>query len=1383
MQTQAQSIKSRRCISVGICNGFRNDNGHRYDFCAGGRHAGRKWDRSIQRCRHSYKDSLGNGTSTRYAGRVWTDKTVYTGNAVFTNDENDNTIEVEKSEDADFLISYSALASSQQITQLPKVPVDVVFVLDFSSSMCWGVGKETVSESDGSDSRIAYMIDALNETIDTLREDNPNNRIGIVYFNRTGHTLLELTELSEANLDGIEEDENGTTQYLTMSWLEGSTGNDDGKAVVTCHIGNDVTATTDSKTNIQYGLYEGMSMLADEKNTIYDYEGMEYTRIPNVVLMSDGAPTTISMPANDNSWWAGLDYNDGESGSSGDNNNAWSGKGFMPMITAEYLKNKIDANYADRAKNANAQNPEQASSSMYTIGFSINSQTESMVELANMVLNPSENWDTANLQDEQCQNIVNSWSEYVQGKDTIVDYPGEKSSDSGRNFTVTHPTGSDAIYDVTSGIPSYVDQYYPAESSDALGDAFRQITSTITESAKAPTEVSGNDPVHDGYITYTDTIGDYMEIKDISTIIWNSQEFTNPTVSTVGNVTTYTFSGEINSPVYGTHNASEIQIQVESSGTGTAKTETLTVRIPASAIPVRVNGVEVNADGTVGSNESNNEYPLRVLYSVGLIDGVADQNGILNEGVVSDEYADTHTDEDGNLLFYSNKYSGNMDNGWEGSQTDDVTVGDAYVEFTPASDNPFYYVQDNTNLYLDADCTQPATGKLDENTTYYFQISYYDVVGTSVQTAVLERPGSEIDSNYVSATRENGQLQLQEGAPRLGNLSDFIQMKEDTSLTNTADSSYYPTYQGNGVFRVYLGNNGVLPVKTKTAMENTKDVVQPGTDTSLDGKLVGVGDQLEYVIHWVNDATDSAGKYVAADVTVTDQVPVGTSFVSAENEGTEENGTVTWNLGTQEAGASGTVRFTVEVTEDAINYDSIQNTASIQPGDNDPKTTNTVTNYVPKKEVTGTDSDGNASVGDTLTYTIAWRNTEAASADVTIVDVLDEGLDYIENSANPSATYDEGTHTLTWVVENAAAGAQGSVTFQAQVNENAADTTVENQATVQIDNQAGVSTNPVETPVNPENPGGITGDVDVTLSGTKTMTGRTLQSSDQFQFTIEAVNGAPLPEQTTVTNNGASIVFGPINYTQAGQYEYTIRETGGSAAGVTNDSGSVHVVVNVSQNSESGALTSEVSYEKQGGNGGEGFAFVNVYQPSPTSAVGGFEAVKTVEASEGNSYTMTGGEFSFSIIPSSDNPDSDPVQAATVTNSTDGNVVLSSPVQYTEAGTYRYTVREENSTVGGITKDNSVYIITVVVTEDTSNAALSADVTITKDGREVSGISFTNTYNPAQTGISFGGKKVLNGGTLEEGAFSFTLTATSGADTPMPQDGTATVTNDTAGTY
>lgn len=88
-----------------------------------------------------------------------------------------------------------------------------------------------------------------------------------------------------------------------------------------------------------------------------------------------------------------------------------------------------------------------------------------------------------------------------------------------------------------------------------------------------------------------------------------------------------------------------------------------------------------------------------------------------------------------------------------------------------------------------------------------------------------------------------------------------------------------------------------------------------------------------------------------------------------------------------------------------------------------------------------------------------------------------------------------------------------------------------------------------------------------------------------------------------------------------------------------------------------------------------------------------------------------------------------------------------------------------------------------MVTEDTANAVLSADMAITKDGQEVSGISFTNTYDPARTGVSFGGTKVLNGGTLEEGAFSFNLTATSGADTPMPQDGAATVTNNAAGTY
>lgn len=91
---------------------------------------------------------------------------------------------MEIGKDADFLIAYSALATSQEVEG--QQPVDVVFVLDFSASMTWGVDSTTVSRSDGSDSRIQYMVEALNSAIQTLAEANPNNRVAIVTFNRSG---------------------------------------------------------------------------------------------------------------------------------------------------------------------------------------------------------------------------------------------------------------------------------------------------------------------------------------------------------------------------------------------------------------------------------------------------------------------------------------------------------------------------------------------------------------------------------------------------------------------------------------------------------------------------------------------------------------------------------------------------------------------------------------------------------------------------------------------------------------------------------------------------------------------------------------------------------------------------------------------------------------------------------------------------------------------------------------------------------------------------------------------------------------------------------------------------------------------------------------------
>lgn len=786
-----------------------------------------------------YAESLGDNNSTRYAGRVWTDKSVSTEDMSFTGQISDT---VSKGE-SDFLVSYSVLATSQQITKLPKVPVDVVFVLDFSASMTWGVNS-TVVANQPEDSRIYAMVEALNRTVDSLVKDSDPahpNRIGIAYFNQVGYTLLPLTELSSSNLQHVHDrDGDNVPEYLDLTRFQGERETD-----VTCYIGNSAeVATTYSKTNIQYGLFQGMSMLADEQNTTFEYDGETYTRIPNVVLMSDGAPTTISdaydasgsgtssWNPRTGSWWEELDRNGNDSIGWGDNDRAWSANGMMPMLTAQYLKNKINSHYRTNA--SGLDNADQADTSMYTIGFGINEQTDSMVALANMVLNPQANWDRERYRGntyEQHRGIIDQWAQYVGGDSADLQYVTD-SLRTPHYYQAGHPWND--ANDPNTPVPDYVDRYFPANSAGELEDAFREITNAITESAKVPTETSPSDPIHSGYITYTDPIGDYMHVDDVKTLIYANQRFNrtgNPTVS--GNTTTYVFSGQVTSPVYGNHNLSEISITVETDRSGS---QTLKVQIPASVIPVRVNEVDVRVDGTIERNDSNNVMPLRLIYGVSLNDNVI-KDGVIDTTAVSSDYINSHS-RDGKVSFYSNRYSSSSQDGGTS------TVGDATVEFEPSDDNPFYFVQENIPLYEGGTYDsatetltngQLATGPFDPNKTYYFPITFYEGTGeqSKATTVWIARPASQM-VGYVDNV--NGNLQIRAGAPRLGNLTDLSRTKSGdqtvaANATGTATQRLYPTFVSNpgtsdphaGHFTVYLGNNGLLQVPTTQPLTLTAE--------------------------------------------------------------------------------------------------------------------------------------------------------------------------------------------------------------------------------------------------------------------------------------------------------------------------------------------------------------------------------------------------------------------------------------------------------------------------------------------------------------------------------------------------------------------------------
>lgn len=837
---------------------------------------------------------LGDGTelSTRYAGRVWADKSVSAENTVtFTgrgdSGQGSNTFTFNKSNDADFLVTYSAMATSQQIIELPQIPVDVVFVLDFSASMTWGVDSTTVSNPDGSDSRIKAMVDAMNQTIDALAKANPENRIGIVVFNRAHRDMLQLTELNGDNLNQVR---NG--QYLRLESFRGTHGQDNGHAWVDCDIKGGVRQETDSKTNIQSGLYYGMQMLAEANDTTFDYvgDGKTYTRIPNIVLMSDGAPTTISLAADSNSyrdptqmnsWWDGLatTYENQSDGGTvtgsvgwGDNHQAQSANGFMAMLTAEVMKNKVADHYRTNARNA--ENLDELDTSMYTIGFGINQQNKSMVAMANMVLNPTymfglsdgdiRQWDIGNQQptdganDEtglrQVIEAKNQWINYANNRDAMVHYVTVRDErDDPRGLNVEHPSSGDpaSAWDAEVTAPTYVDAYYPAEDSDALQDAFHEITNAIVDSAKVPTEIGNGSPVSSGYITYTDPIGEYMEVKDISGLLFGNTQFKQRNTDTTNNEVRYYFSSEngatsVDSPIYSDQNINNIIVTLSTDPT--TGNQTLTVQIPASLIPLRVNTVEVNADGqTVETHTTNNVYPLRLVYSVGLKEGVVGKDNKINENVVRPEYIDSNKLSDGTVAFYSNLYDGTN------VMEDQTKAGNATVTFTPANDNPFYFIQEDTPLYTDQACTKPATGSIDSNGTYWFKISWYEGTGGDGRKEVaIERSGSLLQHWVV--TDAGGSLYLQKDAPRLGNLLDAVNVVDENYVnsTDTAEHPYYPTFEGephgqSSQFKIYLGNNGRLSVSLPgpgvlPALQVTK--IEAGTegpdgDMSSATKLAG----------------------------------------------------------------------------------------------------------------------------------------------------------------------------------------------------------------------------------------------------------------------------------------------------------------------------------------------------------------------------------------------------------------------------------------------------------------------------------------------------------------------------------------------------------------
>ncbi|MFQ9878828.1 MAG: Spy0128 family protein [Ruminococcus sp.] len=270
----------------------------------------------------------------------------------------------------------------------------------------------------------------------------------------------------------------------------------------------------------------------------------------------------------------------------------------------------------------------------------------------------------------------------------------------------------------------------------------------------------------------------------------------------------------------------------------------------------------------------------------------------------------------------------------------------------------------------------------------------------------------------------------------------------------------------------------------------------------------------------------------------------------------------------------------------------------------------------------------------------------------------------------------------------------------------------------------------------------------ITFSGTKTLEGKTLEAG-KFTFVLQETdkNWKAKDGKAAVTaTNGANgaYSFGKIEYTEAGTYYYTVSEQGKGTTveGITYDATEYKITVTVTDDGK-GNLVAKADREVNN------LDFKNSYSSQKTGIT--FSGTKTLEGK-----TLEAGKFTFVLQETDKNwKAKDGKAAVTATNGENGAYSFGK-IEYTEAGTYYYTVSEQGkgTTVDGITYDATEYKITVTVTDDGKGKLVA------KADREVNNLNFKNTYSSQKTEITFSGTKTLEGKTLEAGKFTFVLQET-----------------------
>lgn len=905
------------------------------------------------------------------------------------------------------------------------------------------------------------------------------------------------------------------------------------------------------------------------------------------------------------------------------------------------------------------------------------------------------------------------------------------------------------------------DYYKSATNAEELKKVFDDISQAITSEAPYPTEIhKGYDETKSGYITFTDELGDFMQVDGFTEVVINGTPFTeaSKTFNKETNTDTYEFTGK----------AKDLLITVQRAGADNPqKGDIVTVNIPASLIPLS------HFKTVDGKLSVDNVKPIQVKYASSVKSAALDNLFTPEKVTGLKDYIEHNTtvvDGTKTVSFYANKWSGGA-------------LGDTVATFEPADTNRYYYFQKQTPIYTDKDCTQPAKNSLADTGTYYYK-DEFEEQGENGEakpaTTVIEFIGGDaakFDGAIVAD--EGGNLSFSVGTARLAFIDELHTTKESVGDNNTGTATDVLNPKWNNMsakaaathVNSYLGNNGKISFAydMTPAMVNTK--ASFGLTKVLEGRDWRDTDAFEFGLTSENGAPMPAT--TTAIVRKADLDDKGKAVIDFGTVEYTEPGTYVYKVSEKHAGT----------TIDGIAYSGnvAEITVTVKPNKKgelsaDVKATSGETEFKNAYATNPVESSVTSQIA--VTKSLTGRDLTVGEFSFELREIKDEDSELIEtvkNAADGKVTFSAikyteiGQHTYKL---HEVKGNSGGIDY---------DDAVYTIVTTIADNGKGqlVATHELKDAKDVKSiefkNAYTTNATEASLAGIKNLqVDDALTPADitgKFTFTVTGEEGAPMPASTSVHNDvDGKVDFGKITFTlddlnkavgekpekREHTFTYTVTESG-EVAGVTNDAKPSREVSFTVTDDGKGNL--RVSRKPDGD---AAFTFTNTYNVTPveTSVTDQITANKVLTGRE-----LKEGEFSFELV------EGDKV-VATGINDAEGNITMSA-VKYTEAGEHTYTLREVNGgTISkGITYGDAKYTIETTIT-DKGDGTLKAEHVL----KDATAVTFKNTYSvtPLDAELDFDLSKAIDGRDwTDSDKFSFTITAAEG--TPLPDPATVTV--------